>query len=121
MGNALEIVHYDGSRHSGPGRLFRGGRRLCVLYKTGRTLAHLLDVGSLDLYSIPLADLRHAEPVKDPRPARLARRLEGRCRAFLRDRGEARQHKTTTKARRPPKIVTSVVAALREDGRACPP
>ena len=101
----LEIVHYDGSADAGPGRLWVGGRRVCVVYLRGRKLAHLVDVGSFDLFHIPLADLSKTTPVDGARPKRIARRMNARRRLYRRD-----------KIKHPAKIIKDVVAALLENG-----
>ena len=97
----LEIVHYDGSADAGDGRLWVGGRRLCVVYLRGYKLAHLIDVGSFDLYHVPIEDMTRATIAEDTRPAKIARRMTARRRLY-------RRHKI----KHPAKVIKDVVAAL---------
>lgn len=73
------IVHYHGPTVDKSRAPWPGGWRVCVIYGKGPKWAHLLDVGTLHTYKIPVGDLRYAKPCPDNvSPRRLAARLKRR-------------------------------------------
>ena len=81
---AVALVHFDGGCASQTGQAWRGGRRLCVVFRLGRKTAHLLDVGTLDHYRVARADFAAASipvaAITAARRRRIARRIEAKRR-----------------------------------------